>query len=118
MEGYEFIKEQSSFSVVTNAFLKIMPKMRISFLMIVFEGEDYLEANLKQIYPHAHRIVIAEGAVELMAKVKGYYRSKDKTCHRAQRVTAPSYFQPMMHPQAPGKQCHGRSSSSSHCSTR
>jgi len=47
--------------------------------MIVFEGEDYLEANLRQIYPHAYQILIAEGAVELMAKVKGYFRSRDRT---------------------------------------
>lgn len=53
--------------------------MRITFFMIVFEGEDYLEANLKQIYPHAYQMLIAEGAVELMAKLKGYFRSRDRT---------------------------------------
>lgn len=53
--------------------------MKIDFFIIVFEAERFVEACIKQILPHANKIIIAEGAVELMAKHKGYFRSQDKT---------------------------------------
>lgn len=53
--------------------------MKIDFFTIVFEGDKYIEACIEQIIPHANRLIIAEGAVKLMAETKGYFRSKDKT---------------------------------------
>lgn len=38
--------------------------MRISFGMIVVNGEPFIRYNLENIYPHAHEILIVEGAVE------------------------------------------------------
>lgn len=90
-EGYKFIKGLSSFDRVRKDFLKIMPPIRIGFFMIVFEGADYLEANLRQIYPHAHQILIAEGAVELMAKIKGYFRSRDETVRIINKFSDPEH---------------------------
>lgn len=51
----------------------------IDFFIIVFEGEKYLEACIRQIYPHAHKIIVAEGAIKLMANFKKYFRSSDRT---------------------------------------
>ena len=51
--------------------------MKIDFFIIAFEAEKYLEACILQLIPHANKIIIAEGAVELMAKHKGYFRSQD-----------------------------------------
>lgn len=39
-----------------------MPK--ISFGMIVLNGEPFVRYNLRQLYPHAHQIIVVEGAVE------------------------------------------------------
>lgn len=35
---------------------------RVTFGMIVLNGEPFLEANLKSIYPFAHQIIVSEGA--------------------------------------------------------
>jgi len=52
--------------------------MKISFGMIVFEGDYVLKECLEQIYPHAHQIVIAEGPVKFWQS-KGRNTSSDKT---------------------------------------
>lgn len=38
--------------------------MKISFGMIVLNGEPFIKYNLENLYPHAHQILIVEGAVE------------------------------------------------------
>lgn len=38
--------------------------MKISFGMIVINGEPFIKYNLLNLYPHAHEILIVEGAVE------------------------------------------------------
>ncbi len=38
--------------------------MKISFGMIVLNGEPFIRYNLENLYPHAHEILIVEGAVE------------------------------------------------------
>lgn len=78
-EGREFIKDRLSFEACEKSYMPIMPPVRISFFIIVFEGADYLEACLKQLYPHAWEILIAEGAIQLMANHKGYFKSRDRT---------------------------------------
>jgi len=95
IEGKTFMKNHpSNPEKIKEKFLEIMPPPKvkkhfiikktptISFFMIVFEGADLIENTLKCIYPHAYEILIAEGAVELMAKVKGYHRSKDGTVEK------------------------------------
>ncbi|HAI44941.1 MAG TPA: hypothetical protein DCM40_46130 [Maribacter sp.] len=52
--------------------------MKISFGMIVFEGDYVLKECLEQIYPHAYQIVIAEGPVKFWQD-KGRKTSSDKT---------------------------------------
>lgn len=37
---------------------------RISFGMIVLNGEPFIKYNLESLYPHAHEIIVVEGAVE------------------------------------------------------
>jgi Glycosyl transferase family 2. len=39
-----------------------MSKARITFGMIVLNGEPFLRYNLRAIYPYAHQIIVAEGA--------------------------------------------------------
>jgi len=41
--------------------------IKISFGMIVLNGEPFLKYNLENLYPHAHEILIVEGAVEKFA---------------------------------------------------
>ncbi|HEY6192863.1 MAG TPA: glycosyltransferase family A protein [Bacteroidota bacterium] len=41
-----------------------MAHLRISFGMIVLNGEPFIKYNLENLYPHAHEILIVEGAVE------------------------------------------------------
>ena len=79
IEGHSFIKNRLSFEACENTYIPIMPPVRVSFLIIVFEGADYLRECLTQLYPHAWEILVAEGAVQLMADHKGYYRSQDGT---------------------------------------
>jgi len=94
-EGGKFMKNHpSNPEKIKERFLEIMPPSvkkkhfviektpTITFFMIVFEGEDFIEKTLRCIYPHAHQILIAEGAVQLMAKVKGYHRSRDRTVEK------------------------------------
>jgi hypothetical protein len=38
--------------------------LKISFGMIVVNGEPFIKYNLENLYPHAHEILIVEGAVE------------------------------------------------------
>ena len=38
--------------------------MKISFGIIVVNGEPFIKYNLENLYPHAHEILIVEGAVE------------------------------------------------------
>lgn len=40
---------------------------RISFGIIVLNGEPFLRYNLRALYPHAHQIIVAEGASPLAA---------------------------------------------------
>jgi hypothetical protein len=51
---------------------------KIAFGMIVFEGDYVLEACLKQVYPYATQILIAEGPVKFWQE-KGRITSSDKT---------------------------------------
>ena len=46
--------------------------------MIVFEGDYVLEACLRQVYPHAAQILIAEGPVKFWQE-KGRTTSTDRT---------------------------------------
>ncbi len=78
-QGRAFIKDRLSFEACEESYKPIMPPVRVSFIVIVFEGGDYLKQCLEQIYPHAWEILIAEGAVRHMANLKGYWRSKDDT---------------------------------------
>ncbi len=41
--------------------------MKLSFGMIVLNGEPFIKYNLEALYPHAHEILIVEGAVEKFA---------------------------------------------------
>jgi len=52
--------------------------VKISFGMIIFNGDYVLTENLKTIYPFAHEIVIAEGPTKHFQKM-GYKESTDKT---------------------------------------
>ena len=52
--------------------------MKISFGMIIFNGDSFLEECLKSIYPYAYEILIAEGPVEYYQKL-GYTTSTDRT---------------------------------------
>tara|TARA_X000001388_G_C2230097_1_gene122799 strand:- start:1018 stop:1857 length:840 start_codon:yes stop_codon:yes gene_type:complete len=52
--------------------------MKISFGMIVFEGDYVLKECLEQIYPHAHQIVVAEGPVKFWQD-RGKSTSGDRT---------------------------------------
>jgi hypothetical protein len=52
--------------------------MKISFGMIVFNGDYVLKENLESLYPFAHQIVITEGPVEHYRKL-GYITSTDST---------------------------------------
>lgn len=52
--------------------------MKISFGMIVFNGDYVLEENLGTIYPFAHEIIISEGPVKHYQKL-GFNQSTDKT---------------------------------------
>ena len=79
IEGRAFIKNRLSFEACENSYIPIMPPTRVSFFIIVFEGADYLRECLTQLYPYAWEILVAEGAVQLMADHKGYYRSQDGT---------------------------------------
>jgi len=78
-EGRAFIKDRLSFEACEESYMPIMPPVRVSFIVIVFEGADYLEKCLEQLYPHAWEILVAEGAVTIMANHKGYWRSRDGT---------------------------------------
>ncbi len=78
-EGYRFIKYQSSFQRARKELKNLLLNHRITFSIIAFEGEDYIEKCLKAVYVEAYQIIIAEGAVKLMADSKGYYQSRDKT---------------------------------------
>ncbi len=44
--------------------MKQADSLKISFGMIVVNGEPFIRYNLENLYPHAHEILIVEGAVE------------------------------------------------------
>ena len=88
-EGHTFIKNKLNFKKCAKDYFPIMPPLRLSFFIIVFEGADYIEDCLRQIYPHAWEILITEGAVELMAALKGYFRSADDTLDLARAFPDP-----------------------------
>lgn len=46
-------------------------EIRISFGMIVFNGEPFVKYNLSSIYPHAHQIIAVEGACRSSAPLAG-----------------------------------------------
>jgi len=91
IQGHAFIKERLSHEACELSYIPIMPPVRISFLIIVFEGADYLKQCLEQIYPHAWEILIAEGAVNLMSARKGYWRSADETVNIIKRFPDPDH---------------------------
>jgi len=45
--------------------------IRISFGMIVFNGEPFVKYNLSAVYPFAHQIIVVEGACRSSASVSG-----------------------------------------------
>jgi len=45
--------------------------IRISFGMIVFNGEPFVKYNLSAVYPIAHQIIVVEGACRSSASVSG-----------------------------------------------
>jgi hypothetical protein len=49
--------------------LRIPPQVRISFGMIVLNGEPFTRYNLRSIYPWAHQIIVVEGACRAAAAV-------------------------------------------------
>ena len=55
--------------------------MKIAFGMIVCNGDDYLEACIRQVYSFADQIVVSEGATESWMKAMGWDspESKDET---------------------------------------
>lgn len=53
--------------------------MKISFAMIVVNGEKFLPTQLRSIYPHAHEIVICEGGDQFWNSINGFHRSTDRT---------------------------------------
>jgi len=52
--------------------------VKMSFGMIVFNGDYVLQENLETIYPYAHEIVISEGPVQHYQKL-GFTHSTDRT---------------------------------------
>jgi len=52
--------------------------MKLTFTMIVFNGEYVLRQLLESIYPFAHKIIIVDGVVEYWAK-QGFTGSVDNT---------------------------------------
>ena len=78
-EGYQFAKNLFSFERARKQLKDLILRPRITFSIIVFEGEDYIKKCLKGIYDEAYQIIICEGAVKIMSDIKGYYRSRDKT---------------------------------------
>jgi len=58
-----------------------MKNIKISFCIIVCNGDDFIYECLESIYPHAHSICISEGATENWMNVHGWEnpRSKDAT---------------------------------------
>ena len=52
--------------------------MKITFGMIVLNGDQVLEETLASVYPYAHQILIAEGPVEYWQR-QGYTTSTDGT---------------------------------------
>lgn len=55
-----------------------MTDLKIAFGMIVFEGDYVLEECLKQVYPYASQILVAEGPVEYWQR-QGRTTSTDRT---------------------------------------
>lgn len=56
-----------------------MKQLKISFGMIVVNGEPFIKYNLENLYPHAHEIIIVEGAVERFKRSTPDGHSVDKT---------------------------------------
>ena len=81
--------------------------MKISFGMIVFEGDFVLKECLQQIYPHAHKIVIAEGPVKFWQE-RGRTTSTDRTNEILETFPDPENKIEVVHGQFPEKdqQCN------------
>jgi hypothetical protein len=52
---------------------------KTSFCIIVVDGEKFIGHQLKDIYPHAHEIIICEGGDNFWNELHGRRRSSDKT---------------------------------------
>lgn len=59
-------------------YLKGMNKMKIDFVMIVFNADPFIKLNLENLYPFANRIIIIEGPVLHYQKL-GFKSSTDNT---------------------------------------
>lgn len=68
-------------------------KPRITFGMIVLNGEPFTRYNLRSLYPHAHQIIVAEGATSFArgsAREDGHSRDGTlETLRRFQREEDP-----------------------------
>lgn len=58
---------------------------RISFGVIVLDGEPFTRFCLRQIYPHAHEIIVVEGGSEKAAAIAPEGHSTDGTIQALQR---------------------------------
>ena len=53
--------------------------MKLSYGIITVDGMPFIRHQLKQIYPHAHQIIICEGGDLSWEKIHGYRHSQDGT---------------------------------------
>ena len=60
--------------------------IKISFGMIVLNGEPFIEYNLRNLYPFAHQIIIVEGAAPAAKSIANFQgHSNDKTLDSIQK---------------------------------
>ena len=52
---------------------------KVSYVMVVLNGEPFIKFQLQSIYKHAHEIIIVEGAYKKFSFAAKEFRSKDKT---------------------------------------
>ena len=80
-----------------------MSPLRTTYLLNVLNGEPFIRYQLDSIYPHAHQIIIVEGAYKRFSYAAPNYRSTDKTldiiagypdpCHKITLISNPFYYE-------------------------